>query len=405
MISKKEQKDTLLTILSKAAIVLINFIIVVCIAQFWGAEGKGYQAIFVANLGLIAIVTNIFTNSSISFFVRKVGASKLYAQACIWTFISSSCGALIFYFLPLNTADNNLFLTLLLIASLSTGYLTFHNALYIGMQKIKYYNLITILQPFLLLIFIFLLYKIRETTYFDYFYAHILSFIVVILVALFLTRKTVGKMKIQLDFSVTKQNFNYGFQNELSNFFHFLVVRLSFYFIVYYLTEASLGIFSLGITISESIWIISRSISMVQYSKIIKEGNTQKVRKGVLTASLISFVFSLLCIVILLLLPQSVFIYIFTDEFSDIKQIVFLMSPGVLAISFSSVYAHFFAAIGKMKILILKSIIGAVLTLILLLLLIPLWNMNGACITTSIVHIVCSAIIVGYFIINKTSKL
>jgi len=401
MISKKEQYDTILTILSKAAIVLINFAVIVCITHFWGAEGKGYQAIFIANLGLIAIVTNIFTNSSISFFVRKVGASKLYAQACIWTFISSSCGVLIFNFLPLNTADNNLFLLLLLTAALLTGFLTFHNALYIGMQKIKYYNLITILQPLCLLIFMFLLYKTTKTNYFDYFYAYLLSFIVVIFITLFLTKKTVGIIKLQLDFSVTKQSFNYGFQNELSNFFHFLVVRLSFYFIVFYLSEASLGIFSLGINISESIWIISRSISMVQYSKIIKEGNTQNVRKGVVTASLISFYFSLFCIVILLLLPRSVFSYVFTDEFSDIKQILFLMSPGVLAIAFSSVYAHFFAAIGKMKILVLKSVIGAILTFILLLIFIPLWNMNGACITTSIVHIVCSAIIVGYFLLLK----
>jgi len=398
MISKKEQYDTILTILSKVAIVLINFIVVVCIAQFWGAEGKGYQAIFVANLGLIAIVTNIFTNSSISFFVRKVGASKLYVQACIWTFISSSCGVLIFYFLPLNTTNNNLFLILLLIASLLTGYITFHNALYIGMQKIKYFNLITILQPLFLLIFIFLFYNTTETNFFDYFYAYILSFIVVIIIAFILTKKTVGKIKFQLDFSVIKQSFNYGFQNELSNFFHFLVVRLSFYFIIFYLSKASLGIFALGINISESIWIISRSISMVQFSKIIKEGNTKKVRKGVVTASLISFAFSFFCIVLLLLLPKSVFIYIFTDEFSEIKQIILLMSPGVLAISFSSVYAHFFAALGKMKILIIKSVIGAILTFILLLILIPLWSMNGACITTSIVHIICSAIIVGYYI-------
>ncbi|MDR2972182.1 MAG: hypothetical protein LBU83_09675, partial [Bacteroidales bacterium] len=72
MILKKEQKDTIITILTKGTIVLINFAIVVCITQFWGAEGKGYQALFITNLGLIANVTNIFTNSSISYYVRKV---------------------------------------------------------------------------------------------------------------------------------------------------------------------------------------------------------------------------------------------------------------------------------------------------------------------------------------------
>jgi len=399
MISKKEQKDTLLTILSKAAIVLINFIIVVCIARFWGAEGKGYQAIFVANLGLIAIVTSIFTNSSISFFVRKVGASKLYAQACIWIFISSSFGVFIFYLI-----DHNTYSIFLLISSMLTGYLAFHNALYIGMQKIKYFNLITILQPLFLLFFMFLLYKIKETTYFDYFYAHILSLIAVILFAHFFTKKTVGKINLQLDIAVTKQSFIYGFQNELSNFFQFLSSRISWYFIIFYLSEASLGIFSIGVAISESIWHISRSISMVQFSKIIKEGNTQSARAGIVTSSFLSFSFSLLCVIIIVLLPDPVFPRIFGAEFIGVKQIVLLLSPGTLFNSMTMVYGHYFAALGKMKILVFKSVLGTILTSILLVILIPLWNINGACISTSIVHFVSFAIIISCFFILKNKE-
>jgi O-antigen/teichoic acid export membrane protein len=77
------------------------------------------------------------------------------------------------------------------------------------------------------------------------------------------------------------------------------------------------------------------------------------------------------------------------------------MSPGILFISFSNVYGHYFAALGKMRILILKSVVGAILTAILLVFFIPLWQIEGACITSSIAHFVCSAILVGYFIITK----
>jgi len=107
MISKKERRDTILTICSRAAIVLVNLLIVVFIARFWGAEGKGYQTIFITYLGNIAIVVNIFTNSSVSFFIRKLGASKLYASACLWTFISSSLGVLLYYVLPICNIENN----------------------------------------------------------------------------------------------------------------------------------------------------------------------------------------------------------------------------------------------------------------------------------------------------------
>ena len=401
MISKKERRDTLLTMFSRAAIVLINLLIVVFIARFWGAEGKGYQTLFVTYLGNIAIVANIFTNSSISYYIRKLGAAKLYASACLWIFISSSLGVLLYYFLPISNIENNAFFVLLLISSLLAGYITFHNALYIGMQKIKYYNLIILLQPLFLLIFMVLLFKITEINYFAYFYAYIFSLIVVISIAFFLTRKTVGRIGIKFDFSVAKKSFNYGFQNELSSFFQFLTTRLSIYLIPYYLSEASLGVFAVGLSISESVWHISKSISMVQYSKIIKEGNTQSARNGVITASLFSVVFSFICIAIILMLPATVFTRIFTDEFYDVKQITLLMSPGILFISFSNIYGHYFAALGKMKVLILKSVVGAILTLIMLVIFIPLWNINGACITSSIAHFVGSAIIVVYFFILK----
>jgi len=217
-------KNTILTILSKSAILLLNFLIVIYITRFWGAEGKGYQAIFMANLSLIAIFMNIFTNSSIAFFVGKVGPSKLYAQACLWTFISSSLGVLLCYFF-----DNNSLLLFLFVASILTGYLTFHQALYIGLQKIKYFNLLTILQPSLLLFFMVLLYQTKvEESYFAYFYAYIFSLAGVIIIAYLFTRKIVGDIKLKFDFQVSKQTFKYGFQNELSNFFHFFVTRLSF---------------------------------------------------------------------------------------------------------------------------------------------------------------------------------
>ena len=77
MISKRERRDTLLTMFSRAAIVLINLLIVVFIARFWGAEGKGYQTLFVTYLGNIAIVANIFTNSSISYYIRKLASRSI----------------------------------------------------------------------------------------------------------------------------------------------------------------------------------------------------------------------------------------------------------------------------------------------------------------------------------------
>ena len=396
MTNKKERNDTFFTIFSKGTILLINLIITGCIMQFWGAEGKGYQTVFITNFAIIAIVTNIFNNSSIAFFVQKVGASKLYAQACIWTFVSSSVCVFVFYCI-----GNSYFLVLLLATSILSGFLSFHNAIYIGMQKIKYFNLLSVLQPLFVLVFMFILYKTTNSTYVDYFYAYIISLIIVISIAFFLTRKTVGKMKFQIDFSITKRSFNYGFQNELSNLFQLLVRRLSIYFLLYYLGAASLGVFAVGMSIAESIWIFSKSISMVQYSKIIHEGNTQNARKGVITASIFSVVISLLCILIILLIPNALLTLVFTNEFLEGKKIILLLSPGVLCFAFSTIYGHYFAAIGKMKILVLHSVTAVLITLVASIFIIPVWKIYGVCVITSFAYFVSSAIIIGYFILMK----
>jgi O-antigen/teichoic acid export membrane protein len=57
-----------------------------------------------------------------------------------------------------------------------------------------------------------------------------------------------------------------------------------------------------------------------------------------------------------------------------------------------------------MKVLILKSVVGAIITLLMLVIFIPLWNINGACITSSVAHFVGSAIIVVYFFILKKKE-
>ena len=135
--------------------------------------------------------------------------------------------------------------------------------------------------------------------------------------------------------------------------------------------------------------------------QIVKEGDTKTTRKGVVKASIYSLIISFLCIVVVLLLPKSLFGLVFGEEFLEVQQIVLFMSPGILAIAFYNVYGHYFAAIGKMKILVFKSVVGVLITLLLSIILVPMWEMNGASVTNSIVHIVCATIVIFYFFRKK----
>ena len=399
MDSSQKRKDTLITLISKVLILLGNFAIVVFSSRLWGAEGRGFIALFMADLSLIAIFTNVFTNSSISYFINKLGANRLSAQAYLFSFIIAAFGGIVA--LCLGREMISLFL---FIAASFSGLITFHNALFIGKQKIPYYNLITLIQPFLLLLLMFLYNLIPELSYFSYFLAYISTLFILVGIVIALTFKKVERYHLQFDKQAAKELWKFGWQIELSSFLQFFNYRLSYYFLTLFTDISSVGIFSIGVSISESIWIVGRSISLVQYSDVIKEGDTAHSRKGTVKASWVSFFVSIICVGMVLLLPNTVFTTIFGDEFLHVKEIILWLSPGIVALAGSTVMGNYFSAIGEPKILIIKSAIGVVATLICSLLLIKSWGITGACITNSIAYITSSVVIVVWFMMKKGEK-
>jgi O-antigen/teichoic acid export membrane protein len=91
-----------------------------------------------------------------------------------------------------------------------------------------------------------------------------------------------------------------------------------------------------------------------------------------------------LALVILLLIPQSVYQLIFSTAFGEIKIILMALSAGVLALSANTIFSHFFSGIGQPKVNVYANAMGLIFTLLLLFILIPLWGIVGAAIAASV---------------------
>ena len=384
------------TIAGKSAILLLNFAIVVLSSRLWGTEGKGAIAIFMANLSLIASVTNIFTSSSVSYFLSKYGLSKLIFQAYLWVFIVA-----VVFGAGFRLYDRTTPAIFLFIVATLTGFIAFHSSVFIGDQRIGHYNLITVIQPVFQIGAMLLFYYCVDKSYFAYFYGMILSYASVFVICRILTGKTHEKVSFRLDKPVIKNTFLYGLQIELSSFLQFFNYNLSYYFLNHFLGVASVGVFSVGVQISQSIWIVSRSISLVQYSNVVKQGNTEDSRNETKITSKYSFYISLLCLIIILCLPEQVFSYVFGQGFDGVKQVILLLSPGILAMAVSNVYGNYYSAIGKPKILILKSALGVAVTVALSILLIPTLHITGACIVNASSYAVSSIVLFWFFYRKK----
>ena len=386
------------TILSKSLILLLNIALIVLTTQLWGADGRGSVAIFVADLSLISIFANVFTGSSVSYFFSRLGTSKLSTAAYLWSFIVATVGACVLLATGQLTIAPFIF-----VAAASMGLIAFHNSLFVGGQKISYYNWVTVLQPVLLLLCMLLCHAFwPQLDYYCYFFGQSFSLLLMLLICGYLRRKMNVRLHWDFDHSCNRQLLSFGWKTELSSLLQFFNYRLTYYMLDFYIGRGSVGVFSIGVTIAEAIWIVSRSVSMVQYSNVLKQGNTWQSRKETMMLALMSLAISAACVLVIVLLPSSLFTFIFGSEFGQVNQVVLLLAPGILAIAFSNVLGNYFSAIRHLNVLIVKSAVGLLFTFVLSLWLIPQFKIDGACLVNAASYVVSSAVLLAYYLSKKS---
>ena len=75
MSDEKEIKTTLFT---KIIGLFASFGLVVLSTRIWGADGRGYISIFLADAALIAVFSNILAGSSAMYYMKKFGRKKVF---------------------------------------------------------------------------------------------------------------------------------------------------------------------------------------------------------------------------------------------------------------------------------------------------------------------------------------
>ena len=387
------------TFVSKVLILLINFAVLTLTTNYFGLEGRGLISIIMADMAIIVIFNNILGGSSIVYFINKVGLARLILPAIIWIIFSTIIGA--FVFSVFHTQQSYF---ILLPITLISSFLALNLSVFIGKEKIQLFNIFSLLPPFLLLIFsLGFIYLFENRTVNGYLFCYFLSQSVVFIVSLILIRPYLVKKEIGISTDIVKKAFSYGWKNELSYFIQFLNYRLSYFFILYYQDITSVGLFSVAIVVSESIWLVAKSITTVQYSKIVNLDNPSGAIEITKKSAKISLYATLIMLLVLAIIPSWFFGFVFGKDFGPIKQLLFFLMPGILSIAVSNVYGHYFAALNQMRVLIVKSTIGLAFTLLLSIILIPLWSLKGACIVTSVSYLSSSVYLLVAF--NKTIKL
>ena len=174
--------------------------------------------------------------------------------------------------------------------------------------------------------------------------------------------------------------------------------RLSFLIIKGFWGDAQVGVYNAASQVAESPKVIGQSIAMVQFSKISNMNDNDKAGKITIQLMKTATVLTAICIFIVCIIPTSVYSWIFTRNFADMRAVMIALAPGMVFLSAHTVFCHFFSGVNLPKYNLYAALVGFVVTIPALYLLIPPFGMVGAGVSVSITNL---AIIVYQWIIFK----
>jgi len=385
------------TVFSKVFTAGIGFIVVIITARALGAAVRGDIALLLLNISIIGLFQGIFNGSVLIYLTPKFSFIKLFFLTNLLSLIFAI--GLPYLMVALKLLEVGQVNTLVVLTALQ-GLLTTSQSLLLGKEKIQQFNLLEIIKSSVLLIsIIYFFWSMNDISLESVIYGYALSYIIPLVFSFFHILKYFKSEPIENkeEKSMLSSLLKYGFEIQINNISHMINYRFCFYIIEKWKGKDALGIFSIALSLCEVIWIIAKSISTFQYSKIVNTTDAESQRKLTIHSLQLSLLATIPPLAVLLVLPNSLFAFIFGEEFGSIRTVLFSLSLGVIFLSIFTIINHYFSGIGKNKPNIIGSFIGNIVVISSCLMLIPIWGNIGAGIATSVTFLVILAYIVYRF--------
>ncbi len=373
--------------------------IAVIVSQFLGSEGKGEQGLIITTIAFILIFSNIVGGASLVYLTPRLPIKKLVILSYLWTLLVSGIFAISLIIIPFNNIDHEYVLHIAILAAINS-FTSVNCSILLGKENIKANNIISFFQVLItvasLLVLFLSDYLVNIYGYiYSLYMAYLCSFILSIVYILpYKTEKGNNEMPYSKAISML---FHFGFLNQLSHIAQLVSFRVSYYYLDSYIGIKSVGIYSNAVSIIESVWMISGSVAIVQYSKISNSENKKENQNLTIDLLRLSLLITFFVLIPVVLLPSSFYSFVFGKDFFDINRIMWCMAPGIFVFVNALIIGHYFSGIGKYHINTLGSTIGLIITVALSFIMIPRFGYLGAAITASISYLATSIFVTWYF--------
>lgn len=352
------------TFLTRITVTLTMLAVVIINTNVFKAAGTGTIALIILGLTLLQVLTNFVGGGTLVYLIPQKNNFQLLFLSYVWSFVTNVAGLILLRIFHLIPPEYTLHL---LILTMIYSVYFIHTTLMQGKEDIRTYNFYQLSQALLLLLLLGLFLWIshllhRPPTIDLYLYAYIGSFLIPAAASCVYAGRHIGRPAFTGIFMLLKEMFRLGFWTQIANLTQLLTYRLNYYLIEAFAGRKPLGLFELGTRISEAVWIFPKSICLVQYARIANANDDDYARRLTLGLLKIVFMFALVAVLILLLIPGKFIAFVFGPEFSQSKTVICSLAPGIVFLSCLSIVAHHFSGYGKYWINALSSLTGLIVT-------------------------------------------
>ncbi len=366
----------------------IGFLILVITTHYLGSTGRGSIGLLMVNIGIAQIFCAIVGSATLVYMVPRYSLNGLLFLTTIWALASSIFISMLLAIF--NKLSSDMFYHTAILSFLAAIIANNHKVL-IARDEIIRYNFLRIFQSIAnLLVIIFL---INSLTFSKYISALYLSYALTSIASTVFVFKGFRAKRFENINEPLKIFIRMGTLNQFTNLIQLGNYRFSFYLLNAFSGIKTLGLFSLGINLIETVSIFQSSINTIHYGEVSRQKNDLDALKNNLKLVKLSLLGTLAIVICAALLPLKYYLIVFGSEFNQVKQIMLLLSPGVIALSAGAIIAHYFSGIGKVHYNTYSSSAGFLVIIVAGISLIPTYGIYGAAIANSLSYITTSGVI------------
>ncbi len=371
------------TTFTLAVISILNFLLVALVANYLGESGVATMGLIILGVSFIMMINNLVGGSALVYLTPRKPLFSVLIVSYGWSLVSAFLMGLLLWFFELVPAK---FLYWTVLIGLLECVFSIHNQVFIGKEEMKTHNFLKLIQKSSQVV----LFVAIGITLHNFVLALVLSYVATLIFSFLRVFKQLKSFEMKDLKNVFISAFQYGLQIQLSNIVQLMNYRLLYFYIEKSMVGA-LGIFIIAVQLSESLWIPSKALAIIQYGKISNEEDNRK--KADLSVSFLhlSFLVTAIAIVALWFVPNSWILEIFGKDISGTKPIIYALSLGVMAVALSQSFSHYLSGTGKYSHLITGAILGLLPIVLLGNYCVEHYGLTGAAILTSVSYVFSSA--------------